>query len=357
LDKVSKTGKDLDALQSAPGTQIALGLGPEGDAMKVVIAHNVEMVSQPIEMLREVAKVVIPGDGSEEELLAAVRDTNSLIVGINPPVPRRVIEAAPHLKHIGRMGVGVDSVDLKAATEHGVMVTNVPDVTSDTVAEFTVALLLSLARNIPRCDHAVRGGHWHERLDLIRVNTELFGKTHGLIGMGRIGSRVATRLKAFGMRIIYHKRTRDLDAEKSLGVEYVSLDALLREADSISLHTPLTEQTRNLLDRPQFRVMKPTVLLINQSRGKVIKDQALIEALRGGLIGGYATDVYDSEPPNPSGELFTFSNVVLTPHLAGVTRESILRTGLTIAQDAIRVLKGEMPKNLVNRDVINRIYT
>ena len=321
--------------------------------MKVVIAHKVEMVEEGISMLREVAEVVIPQDGSEETLLAAVADADSLIVGINPPVPRRVIEAATRLKHIGRMGVGVDSVDLKAATEHGVMVANVPDVTSDTVAEFTVTLLLSLARNIPRCDRAVREDRWHDRLDLIRINTELFGKTHGLVGMGRIGSRVAGRLKAFGMRVIYHKRTRDTEVEKSLGVEYVPFDRLLKEADTISLHTPLTEQTRNLLARPQFEAMKRTVLLVNQSRGKVVNEQALIEALREGLIGGYATDVYDSEPLDSRSELLTFGNVVLSPHLAGGTKESRVRTAVTIARDAISVLQGRTPKNLVNREVLD----
>jgi D-3-phosphoglycerate dehydrogenase len=135
--------------------------------------------------------------------------------------------------------------------------------------------------------------------------------------------------------------------EESLGVEYVPFDVLLKEADSISLHTPLTEQTRNLLARPQFEVMKRTVMLVNQSRGKVVNEQALLEALREGLIGGYATDVYDSEPPDARSELLTFGNVVLSPHLAGGTRESRVRTGITIAQDAICVLKG-MLKNLVN---------
>lgn len=323
--------------------------------MKVVVAHKIEMVEEPIAMLREVAEVVIPADGSEETLLAAIRDADSLIVGINPPVPRRVIEAAPKLKHIGRLGVGVDSVDRQAATEHGIMITNVPDVTSDTVAEFTVTLLLSLARNIPRCDRAVRGNIWEtERVELINLNREMFGKTHGLIGMGRIGSRVAARLKAFGMKVIYHKRSRDLEVEKSLGVEYVPFERLLAEADSISLHTPLTEQTRSLLARPQFEAMKRTVLLVNQSRGKVVDEPALIEALREGLIGGYATDVFDTEPPPAQSELFTFSNVLLSPHLAGSTRESRVRSGTTIARDAISVLKGERPKNLVNPEVLER---
>jgi D-3-phosphoglycerate dehydrogenase len=306
-------------------------------------------------MMREVAEVVTPRDDSEEALLEAVRDADSLLVGINPPVPRRVFEAAAKLKHVARMGVGVDSVDLKAATEHGVMVTNVPDVTSDTVAEFTMTMLLSLARNVTWCDRAVRTGRWHDRLELININTELFGKTHGLIGMGRIGGRVAIRCKAFGMKVVYHKRNRDLDFEREQGVEYWPLERLLREADTVSLHTPLTEETRSLLSRPQFEMMKRTALVVNQSRGKVVNEKDLIEALREGLIAGYATDVYDSEPPDPNSELMQFKNVFLSPHLGGGTRESRHRSGLTIARDAIQILRGEVPKNLVNREVLERL--
>ena len=323
--------------------------------MKIVTAYNMELGEEPVAMMREVAEVVTPRDDSEEALLEAVRDADSLLVGINPPVPRRVFETAAKLKHVARMGVGVDSVDLKAATEHGVMVTNVPDVTSDTVAEFTMTMLLSLARNVTWCDRAVRTGHWHDRLELININTELFGKTHGLIGMGRIGGRVAIRCKAFGMKVVYYKRNRDLDFEREQGVEYWPLERLLREADTVSLHTPLTEETRNLLGRPQFEAMKRTALVVNQSRGKVVNEKDLIEALREGLIAGYATDVYDSEPPDPNSELMQFKNVFLSPHLGGGTRESRRRSGLTIARDAIQILRGEVPKNLVNREVLARL--
>ena len=325
--------------------------------MKIVVAHGLEMVEEAIAMMREVAPVVIPRDGSEEALLAEVRDADVLMIGINPPAGRRLIESAGKLKHIARMGVGVDSVDLQAATEHGVMVTNVPDVTSDTVAEFTMTLLLSLGRNIPRCDRAVREGRWNDRLDLIGANTELYGKIHGIVGLGRIGGRVALRCKAFGMKVIYHKRTRDLDFEKAQGVEYVPFETLLREADSISLHTPLTEQTRNLMGRPQFEAMKRTALLVNQSRGKVVNEKALIEALREGLIAGYATDVYESEPPDPRNELFAFKNVVVTPHLGGATRESRLRAAFTMAEDAVRIIRGGLPKHLVNKEVLERRRT
>lgn len=322
--------------------------------MKIVVAHGVEMVEEAIAVMREVAPVVIPRDGSEEALMEVVRDADVLMIGINPPAGRRLMASAKKLRHIARMGVGVDSVDLQAATEHGVMVTNVPDVTSDTVAEFTMTLLLSLARNIPRCDRAVREGRWSDRLGLIAANTEMYGKTHGIVGLGRIGGRVALRCKAFGMRVIYHKRTRDLAFEKTQGVEYVPFETLLREADSISLHTPLTDQTRNLMDRPQFEAMKRNALLINQSRGKVVNEKALIEALRDGLIAGYATDVYESEPPDPQSGLFAFKNVVVTPHLGGATRESRLRASFTMAEDAIRILRGDMPKHLVNKEVLER---
>lgn len=322
--------------------------------MKIIVAHGMEMSEKAIAMMREVASVVIPRDGSEEALLAEVRDADALLIGINPPAGRSLIASAGRLKHIARMGVGVDSVDLQAATEHGVMVTNVPDVTSDTVAEFTMTLLLSLARNIPRCERAVREGRWDDRLELIDANTELYGKTHGIVGLGRIGGRVALRCKAFGMRVIYHKRTRDLDFEIAQGVEYVPFETLLREADSISLHTPLTDQTRGLLGRPQFEAMKRTVLLVNQSRGKVVNEEALIAALREGLIAGYATDVYESEPPDPQGELFAFQNVILTPHLGGGTRESRLRAAFAIAEDTIRIIRGDLPRNLVNREVLEK---
>jgi D-3-phosphoglycerate dehydrogenase len=328
------------------------------DKMKVVIAHNIGITNHAIDMLRKVARVVILRDNSQETLLAEIREADSVILGFKPFVDRQVIEAAVCLKHIGRLGVGVDTVDLNAATERGIMVTNVPDVTTDTVAEFTVTLLLSLARNIPRCDRVVRDGRWEEeRADLIQNNTEMFGKTHGLIGMGNIGSRVAIRCKAFGMTVLYYKRNRNLELEKTLGVAYRPFEDLLKESDSISLHTPLTEQTRDLLGRPQFEMMKRRVLLVNQSRGKVINEEALLAALREGLIGGYATDVYESEPPNPSGELFRFNNVVVTPHLGGMTRESTMRSSNMVAEDTIRGLRGETPKNLVNRSVLERKLT
>jgi glyoxylate reductase len=165
---------------------------------------------------------------------------------------------------------------------------------------------------------------------------------------------VAIRCRAFGMRVLYYKRNRDRDFEKSAAVEYTPLETLLGESDSISLHLPLTKETTNLIDGPQFESMKRTALLINQARGKVVNEEALVRALGEGRIGGYATDVYASEPPDPKSELLHFKNVVAAPHLGGGTREARLRANMTVAEEVLRVIRGELPKNLVNREVLER---
>ena len=319
---------------------------------KVVVAYRFEAGEEVLAMLREVARVVVLENDSDAVLLKEIEDADALLVGIIPRVTRNLIASAPRLKHIARQGVGVDIVDVTAATERGIFVTNVPDVTSDSVAEFAMTLLLSLAKNIIHCDAAVRGGRWGERREWIRTNLELYGKTHGIIGLGRIGSRVAVRCQAFGMRVLYHKRNRDPDLEQSTGVVYAPLETLLRESDSISLHIPLTPETKNMIDTPQFEMMKRSVLLVNHSRGTVVNERALVRALREGRIGGYGTDVYEQEPPDPSSELFSFRNVVASLHLAGGTREARARANRMVAEDVVRVIRGSIPKNLVNREVL-----
>ena len=319
---------------------------------KIVVANRFEAGEEALAMLREVARVVVLENDSEAVLLEEIGDADALLVGISPRVTRNLMAAAPRLRHIARQGVGVDIVDVSAATERGILVTNVPDVSSDSVAEFAMTLLLSLAKNIIRCDAAVKGGRWSERRELIRTNTELNGKTHGIVGLGRIGSRVAVRCRAFGMRVLYYKRNRDLDLERSAGLAYVPLEILLRESDSISLHIPLTPETTNLIDTPQFEMMKQSVLLVNHSRGTVVNEQALVRALREGGIGGYATDVYGQEPPDPASELLSFRNVTASPHLGGGTREARARANRMVAEDVVSVIHGSIPKNLVNREVL-----
>lgn len=332
----------------------SMSLTGEGGEMKIVIIHGLWIVEEALAVMREVGRVVVPRDDSEEALLDEMKDADVMVVSFSPHVNLRLIGAAGRLRHIARLGVGVESIDLQAATERGIIVTNTPDLTADSVAEFTMTLLLSLAKNLPSCDRAVREGRWEERLALIRLNRELCGKTHGIVGMGAIGGRVAVRCKAFGMRVIYYKRNRDLEFEKAVGVEYVPLETLVKESDSISLHLPLTNETRHLFDGPRFASMKKDALLINQARGKVVDEEALVQALKEGRIGGYATDVYEHEPPDPTWELLSLKNVVVAPHLGGGTREARLRACTALAEDIARVSRGEIPKHLVNREVLQK---
>lgn len=325
---------------------------------KIVLSHAVKtlhMTEEALAMMREVAQVSVPCDNSDAMLHAEVRDANAVVIDNKTSITRSLIESAGRLKHIARTGVGVDTIDIQAATEHGIIVTNMSGLTADSVAEFTMSLLLGLAKNIPRCDRVVREGNWDERRQLGHENIELNRKTHGIVGMGRIGRRVAVRCQGFGMRVIYHKRNRDLEFEKTAGVKYTTFEALLKESDSISLHLPLTDETTNLFDRPQFESMKRTALLINQARGKVVNEAALVQAMRENLIGGYGTDVYENEPPDPKSELFTLKNVVVSPHVGGVTRESQLRYPIMVAEELRRVLRGDIPKNVVNREVLKRV--
>jgi glyoxylate reductase len=322
--------------------------------MKIVITNGLWIVDEALAVMRQVGRIVAPLDYSEEVLLGEMKDADVVVVSFSPHVDRRLIESAGRLRHIARLGVGVESVDLQAATERGIIVTNTPDLTADSVAEFTMTLLLSLAKNLPSCDRAVKEGRWEERLALIRLNRELCGKTHGIVGLGAIGGRVAVRCKAFGMRVIYNKRTRDLEFEKAAGVEYVPLETLIKESDSISLHVPLTAETRNMFDGPRFASMKRDALLINQARGRVVNEEALVQALREGRIGGYATDVYEHEPPDPACELLSFKNVVVAPHVGGATREARLRACKALAEDVVRVAHGEIPRHLVNREVLQK---
>lgn len=323
--------------------------------MKVVILHDVFFFDEAIAAMQEVATVTIMHDPSREALLAEVAEADAIAVGPGTFVDRHFIEAAPRLKLIARIGVGVDRVDLRAATERGIFVTNNPVLTADTVAEFTLALLLGMAKNIPSGDRAVKEGQWVAGKQRATYgNIELSGKTHGVVGMGEIGSRVAAVCKALGMKVLYFRRTRDTDRERLLGVEYAPFDKLLRESDTISIHTPLTDETRYLFDMPQFEAMKKTALLINQSRGQVVNEKALLQALKEGQIGGYATDVFEKEPPDPNSELMKLENVIVAAHVGGLSREAGLRYSMNIAEAVIAIAKGAVPNHLVNRDVLNK---
>lgn len=264
---------------------------------------------------------------------------------------------SPRVRIIANMAVGYDNIDVECATRHGVYVTNTPEVLTEATADLAFALILAVARRIVEADHFVRWGEWwrtgtplHPKMML---GVDLYGKTLGIIGMGRIGSAVARRARAFGMRIIYYNRRRLPEKlERELGAEYRDLDDLLSSSDIISIHVPLTKETRHLINRERLSKVKRGAIIINTSRGAVIDTEALVEALEKGLIAGAGLDVYEEEPLNPNHPLTRFKNVVLTPHIGSATRETRLAMALLAVENLVAFAAGKEPPTLVNREVL-----
>ncbi|MEM0457146.1 MAG: C-terminal binding protein [Nitrososphaerota archaeon] len=320
---------------------------------KVLITEPTPFIEEEWKILEKYAAVRLAKGITEDDLLAEVKDVDVMLV-VYAKITKRIIESAPRLKGIVRYGIGLDNVDIRAATEMGVYVANVPDYCIGTVAEHTFALLLALARKIILADRIIKSASWkvwtQQPIEL--MGTDLEGKVLGLIGIGNIGSAVAIRAKAFGMKVIAYDPYIEKDRASSLGVELVDLDTLLKNSDFVSIHAPLTPETRGMIGEQELKKMKKTAYLINTSRGPIVKEDALYKALRDGWIAGAALDVYENEPPNTNNPLFKLDNVVLTPHIAWYTEEALKRLKRSVAEDTIRILNGMPPKNLVNKDVL-----
>lgn len=259
----------------------------------------------------------------------------------------------PNLKIISNYAVGFDNVDAKAATQRGIIVTNTPsEEVNEAVAEFAWALILALSRRLVEGDEFARKGAYKGWEPDIFLGRDVYGKTLGIIGLGRIGTMVARRAKGFNMKVLYNKRDRDERSEKELGVEYRDLEMLLTEADYVTLHVPLTPETTHLINTERLSKMKPTAFLINTSRGPVVDEHALADALRQGMIAGAALDVHENEPSmNP--EMMQMENAILTPHIASATvgvREKMTEQAV---DSILKVLSGEKPEDLVfvNKEV------
>lgn len=282
------------------------------------------------------------------ELIPLVSDVVAIILGLDQ-VTSEVISQAQQLRVISRFGVGVENVDLEAATSHGVVVTNTPSANSVAVAELTMALILALARRITYHERLVKQGQW------TRVpGIELSGASLGLIGFGFIGREVAQRAVGFGMRILYHDPVpapQELLAR--LGASYCSLEELLSGSDIISLHVPLTDDTHHLIERRALERIKPSAFLINTSRGSLVDEQALYEALAQGKLAGAACDVFSNEPPQDS-PLLALDNFIATPHLGAATVQTTLRMGLRAVENVLAVLRGERPADVVNPEAYSR---
>ena len=311
--------------------------------MKVLVADAIN--EKGIENLKEVADVTVDTSITPEELVNTINEYHAIIVRSRTKVTREVIEQADNLKIIARAGVGVDNIDLDAATEKGIMVVNSPESTSITVAEHTMGLLLSMARKLTIADKSVKEGKWEKKKFM---GVELRNKTLGVIGMGRIGSQVVNRCKAFEMDAVAYDPYLPEEVAKQMGVELTDLETVLKKADFITIHVPLTPETKHLISTLEFELMKDTAFITNCARGGIIDEDALYDALKNDKIGGAALDVYESEPPAEDSKLFELDNIVLTPHIAASTKEAQRDAAIIVADEIIDLFKGGTPKNVLN---------
>lgn len=302
---------------------------------KILVADGLE--DNGLDILRETAEVVDRTGITADELLQEIGMYDALIVRGRTKVTSAVLQAGSNLKVVGRAGVGVDNIDLNAAKERSVMVVNSPIATTIAVAELAMSLMLTMVRDIPRADIGMKNGKWLKK-ELEGV--ELFGKTLGIIGFGRIGSTVAKRAAAFDMRVLCCDPKIIGSNEFLYGCSAVTMDELLEESDFITLHVPLNENTRGLLGREQFAMMKDGVRIIDCSRGGVIQEAALIEALQSGKVAGAALDVFTTEPPGQN-PLVCHPRVITTPHIGAQTVEAQQRAATDIAGEILAALRGE----------------
>lgn len=281
------------------------------------------------------------------ELLARVEGADGIVTLMSERVDDELLKAAgPQLKVVANYAVGYDNIDLEACSRHGVVATNTPDVLSDTTADMAFALLLAVARRIRSGDSLVRSGDWTGWEPEQLLGAQVTGATLGIVGMGRIGRALARRARGFDMRLLYHNRRADPEAERELGATYAALDELLGASDFVSLHAPLTPETRHLIGGRELRAMKKTAVLINTARGPVVDETALVSALRDGTIAGAGLDVFEHEPEVHPG-LLDMDNVVLTPHLGSATLETRTAMALLCSHAVLAVLAGRKPENVI----------
>ncbi|MEF2247412.1 phosphoglycerate dehydrogenase [Paenibacillus sp. IITD108] len=295
----------------------------------------------------EVAKIT---GLSEEELIAIIGTFDALLVRSQTKVTRRIMEAGVHLKVIGRAGVGVDNIDLDAATSQGIIVVNAPDGNTVTTCEHTFAMMMAVARHIPQAYAKTVAGRWDRKSFL---GVELRNKVLGVLGLGRIGIEVAKRAAAFGMTIIGYDPFLSEERANKLGIKLATVDDIIRTADFMTVHTPLTKETHHMIAKPQFDVMKRGMRIINCARGGIIDELALIEALDEGIVAGAAFDVFEHEPPAPDHPFLSHPKMIVTPHLGASTLEAQENVALDVSEQVIHILRQEPFKNAVNMPAIS----
>lgn len=303
---------------------------PEAGLIDLQAAHSVEIYDPAVE-----------GDADEDRLILLAQEADALITTVADPISERVLAASSHLHVVAQFGVGVDNIDLDAAQAHDIVVTNTPDVLTDSTADFTLALLLAVMRHVPAADQYVRDGAFKRWETTLMLGTELRGKVLGIVGMGTIGKAVARRAIGFGMRIVYHNRhPANPTYERQLGATYVSFEELLEQSDIVSLHCALNDESYHLFDARAFRRMKPSAVLINTARGSVVDEAAMVAALEGGGLAAAGLDVFEQEPKVHPG-LLKHPRVLLAPHLGSATVEARTAMAQMAAQAVLATLNGD----------------
>lgn len=286
-------------------------------------------------------------------LLEEVKEVEGLLSLLTDTIDAELMDAASNLKVVSNYAIGYDNIDVPAATERGILVCHTPGVLTDTTADFAFTLLVCVARRVVEAVRYVREGRWKTWEPMLCLGYDIYGSTLGLIGLGRIGAAVAKRATGFDMRILYYDIYRQRDLEKELGLIYTNLETLLRESDFISLHTPLTPETHHMIGDEQFKMMKNTAMLINTSRGQVVDQRALYEALVSGEIAGAGLDVTDPEPIDADDPLLTLDNCVVVPHIASASVATRTLMAVMAAENLIAGLQGRMPRNPVNPEALD----
>jgi len=312
-------------------------------------------VSRPIpepglDLLRPSCDVEVKPTGDmvpHEELVEKVKGRDALLCLLTETIDEEIIEAGSDLKIIANYAVGYNNVDVESATKRGIWVSNTPGVLTDTTADMAWALIFSIARRTAEADKFLRAGKFHGWSATMLLGGDVYGKTLGIIGAGRIGAAVAKRTTGFKMRVLYSDMVPNEELEKEVGAEKVDTDTLLKESDFVSVHVPLMPETTHLINAQKLAMMKPTAYLINTSRGPVVDEAALAEALRNNVIAGAGLDVYEEEPKVHPG-LLELDNAVLTPHIASGSVETRAKMATMAAENVLAALDGKTPPNAVN---------
>ncbi len=315
--------------------------------MKVLVSDPLSEVG--VKKLETEAEVDVITNLSPEELIEKIKDYDALAIRSGTKVTADVIAAADKLKVIGRAGVGVDNIDIDAATKRGIIVVNTPGGNTISAAEHTIAMMLSMARNIPQANNTLKNGEWNRKK---YTGVEVYNKTLGVVGLGRIGVEISTRMRSFGMRILAYDPFITEEKAAELGVKLTNLDEIFRESDFITVHTPLTEETRNLIDEEEIGIMKPGVRIINCARGGIINEATLAKAVAEGRVAGAAIDVFTKEPPT-GNPLLEQEGIVVTPHLGASTAEAQVNVAVAVAEQILAVGRGELPPYALNMPSIS----